>query len=61
MLNGIGTVCAFVAFIAICLWAYNPRKKKQFDEAALLPFADEPSFSQSNSVNQDTKNGDTLK
>ena len=31
----------FVVFIGIVLWAYSSRRKKDFDEAARLPFADE--------------------
>lgn len=31
-----------VAFIAICWWAFRPKHRKKFDEAANLPFADEP-------------------
>lgn len=61
MLNGIGTVLAFAAFIAICLWAYNPNQKKRFDEAAHLPFDDEPSVSDQKTGAQDTLNGDTRK
>lgn len=41
-LRGLGTILVFVAFIAIVLWAYSSKRKKSFDEAANLPFADEP-------------------
>lgn len=40
-LSGLGTVLAMLAFIGICLWAYSSRNKARFEEAALLPFADE--------------------
>ena len=40
-LRTIGTVLVFVAFIGICIWAYSAKRKKSFDEAADLPFADE--------------------
>lgn len=40
-LRGLGTVLAFVAFIAICLWAYSRNRRADFDQAANLPFADE--------------------
>ncbi|WP_369808171.1 cbb3-type cytochrome oxidase subunit 3 [Oleiphilus sp. HI0123] len=30
-----------IAFVAICLWAYNGKKKKDFDDAANLPFQDD--------------------
>jgi len=31
-----------IAFLGVCWWAYGPKRKHQFDEAAQLPFADEP-------------------
>lgn len=40
-LSGLGTVFAMFAFISICIWAYSGKRKKDFDEAANLPFADE--------------------
>ena len=48
--RSIATVFVTIAFIAICWWAFSPKRKKRFDEAANLPFADEqlkPSPSQS--------------
>ena len=41
-LRGIGTFVVFVAFIGVVLWAYSSKRKSSFDEAANLPFADEP-------------------
>ncbi|MGE4474378.1 MAG: cbb3-type cytochrome oxidase subunit 3 [Stutzerimonas sp.] len=40
-LRGLGTALVFVAFIGVVLWAYSSKRKKSFDEAANLPFADE--------------------
>lgn len=40
-LQAIGTVLAFIAFIAVCVWAYSGKQKQRFAEAANLPFADE--------------------
>ncbi len=40
-LEGIGTLLAMLAFIAVCVWAYSGRNKDRFDEAAQLPFVDE--------------------
>jgi cytochrome c oxidase cbb3-type subunit 4 len=37
-LRSIVTVVAFLAFIAIVLWAYSDRSKTGFDQAARLPF-----------------------
>lgn len=39
--QGIATILAMVAFLGVCWWAFGSHKKKDFDEAANLPFADE--------------------
>ena len=51
-LRGLATLFAFIAFISVCFWAYSSRKKKDFDEAAQLPFADE--------VDEPAQNADNL-
>jgi cytochrome c oxidase cbb3-type subunit 4 len=43
LIRGLGTLVVFIAFIGVVLWAYNSKRKKNFDEAANLPFADEES------------------
>ena len=45
-LQGIGTVLTMVALSGVCWWAFRSDKKKDFDEAAQLPFADEKTSSQ---------------
>jgi cytochrome c oxidase cbb3-type subunit 4 len=35
------TILLMVLFIGIVVWAYGKKRKKSFDEAANLPFADE--------------------
>jgi cytochrome c oxidase cbb3-type subunit 4 len=35
------TLILLVLFLGIVFWAYSKRRKKAFDEAANLPFADE--------------------
>lgn len=35
------TVVLLVLFLGIVWWAYSKKRKKSFDEAANLPFADE--------------------
>ncbi|EED32702.1 cytochrome c oxidase, cbb3-type, CcoQ subunit [gamma proteobacterium NOR5-3] len=40
-LRGISTAFLFVAFIGLVIWAYSSKQKKEFDEAANLPFADD--------------------
>jgi cytochrome c oxidase cbb3-type subunit 4 len=44
-LRGLATVFALVAFVGICLWAYSSKRKKDFDDAANLPFADDDKHS----------------
>jgi cytochrome c oxidase cbb3-type subunit 4 len=40
-LRALSTVLVFFAFIAVCWWAYAPKRRKRFAEAALLPFAED--------------------
>ena len=37
-LQGIGTILAMIAFVGVCWWAFSKHKKKDFEEAANLPF-----------------------
>jgi len=41
-LQGIGTIFAMAAFVAICVWAWSAKNKKRFDDASRLPFMDDP-------------------
>ena len=40
-LRGLSTALLMFAFIGLVFWAYSSKRKKSFDEAANLPFADE--------------------
>ncbi len=40
-LRGLSTLFLMVSFIGLCFWAYSKKRKKAFDDAANLPFADE--------------------
>lgn len=40
-LRGLSTLLLMAAFIGLIVWAYSKNRKKDFDEAANLPFADE--------------------
>ncbi|WP_296182846.1 cbb3-type cytochrome oxidase subunit 3 [Pseudomonas sp. UBA1879] len=42
MIRGLGTVVVMVAFIGLALWVFSPRRNAEFDDATLLPFADDP-------------------
>jgi len=35
------TVLTFAAFVGIVFWAYNRKRRREFDEAASLPFTEE--------------------
>lgn len=41
-LQTLATVLTTVAFLIVVIWAYSSKNKERFDEAANLPFADEP-------------------
>lgn len=41
-LRGLGTLIVFLSFLALVRWAWSDRQRTAFDEAAALPFADEP-------------------
>jgi cytochrome c oxidase cbb3-type subunit 4 len=40
-LRSISPVLVLLAFIGVCWWAFSPKRRKRFEEAAKLPFADE--------------------
>jgi len=40
-LRGLSTVFVMIAFASVCWWAFSPSRKKTFNDAANLPFADE--------------------
>jgi len=46
-IRGLSTVLVMVAFLGICWWAFSPSRKKKFDDAADLPFADEENHDRS--------------
>jgi len=54
-LRGISTALLFFAFIGLCFWAWSSKRKKSFDEAANLPFADEE-LSQRSKQEKETRN-----
>lgn len=40
--QSIWTIVVMITFLGIVAWAYSSRRKSDFDEAARLPFDDEP-------------------
>jgi len=41
-LRSLATVFCMIGFLSVVAWAYWPSRKSYFDEAAKLPFVDEP-------------------
>jgi cytochrome c oxidase cbb3-type subunit 4 len=42
MFHSIWTVLLFLSFIGIVAWAWSARRKPEFDQAARIPFKDDP-------------------
>jgi cytochrome c oxidase cbb3-type subunit 4 len=45
--RGITTLLVMIAFLSVVFWAYSRRRKKDFDEAKNLPFADDDEHNRS--------------
>ena len=43
-LRGIGTALVLLSFVCVTLWAYSAKRRTAFEQAALLPFADDPTL-----------------
>ena len=56
MFHVVFTVVLLLIFIGIVIWAFGPKRKAYFEEAAQLPFADESAPQSVNS--SDAKNGE---
>ncbi|MDT8429677.1 MAG: CcoQ/FixQ family Cbb3-type cytochrome c oxidase assembly chaperone [Pseudomonadales bacterium] len=41
-LRSLATVLCAIGFAGVVFWAYHAANRKNFDEAAMLPFADDP-------------------
>jgi cytochrome c oxidase cbb3-type subunit 4 len=52
-LRGIFTALALIAFIGVWIWAWSGKRKRAFDEAANLPFADDNLDAQSKGANHE--------
>jgi cytochrome c oxidase cbb3-type subunit IV len=48
-LRSIVTVLSMLTFVGIVVWAYRRTNRANFDEAAMLPFADD------NTIGRDTR------
>ena len=43
MIQSIWSIVILVTFLGIVFWAFSSKRKSAFEEAARLPFEDEPS------------------
>jgi cytochrome c oxidase cbb3-type subunit 4 len=41
LIRGIGTLTLLLSFVALCCWAWLPKQRGRFDEAAQLPWLGE--------------------
>jgi cytochrome c oxidase cbb3-type subunit IV len=54
MLSGIVTAILLLLFLIGSLWAFSPRRKKEFEAAAQLPFGDDaPDDATTNRTNEE--------
>ena len=42
VIRSLVTVVMLASFVGIVIWAWSAKRKRAFEEAALLPFADDP-------------------
>lgn len=56
-LRGLSTILVGIAFLAVCWWAFSPKRKQRFKEAANLPFADEPQFKEQHQSSDEKTQG----
>ena len=47
LIQSLWSIVVLVTFLGIVFWAYSSKRKAAFDEAARLPFDDEPGDDQS--------------
>ena len=55
-LRGLSTLFLMITFIGLCIWAYSSKRKKTFDEAANLPFANADAELNQRTVQEEVKN-----
>ena len=41
VIRGLWTLLLIIVFAAICIWAFSSKRKRDYDEAALLPLRDD--------------------
>jgi len=53
MLNGLMLILLMLLFIGIFLWAWSPKNREKFDEAARLPLRDDNETTDSSNSKKD--------
>lgn len=41
LLQGIWTIMVMVFFLGVVVWAWGKKRKKEFDDAAMIPFRED--------------------
>ena len=54
-LRGLGTAMVLIAFVGLLVWVYGNKQKNRFDDAANLPFADEPEHPKRDNASGESK------
>ena len=55
-LRGFSTLFLIGCCVGLCIWAYSSKRKKTFDEAANLPFADADAVLNQRTVQEEIQN-----
>jgi len=60
MIRGLGTLVIFIAFVGMLLWVFSSKRKKDFEQAAMLPLVDDDAelAEQQQTKNQDKPAGE---
>jgi len=58
MIRGLGTLVIFIAFVGMLLWVFNGKRKKDFEQAAMLPLVDDDAEVIAKLAQEQTKNQD---
>lgn len=56
--RSLATVVCFIALAGVFYWTYHPKRKKNFDDAAMLPFGEDNEPTVKNSKGNKTDNGE---
>lgn len=62
MIRGIGTFLVFLAMLGFAVWVTRAKRRPEFEEASMLPFADDPEALHAlkqRQANRENAHGDT--